>query len=301
MTKGVNMYTLPKNEYRISITSACNMKCIYCHNEGNTNISSLSKDDIDLLLKNSYDIGLKSVRITGGEPTLHKQLAEICDLIKNKYHLQVGLNTNAIEKDKIVYLAKKKLIDRIVVGIDYFDAIVSKNSPIGEKSTKILSNILEIKKYCPDTAISCVYDGNLDNIDKMVNWALTNHIRIKILEIVGKEFAEASTKVYIDMRDYISKKYNLDLQTSEKYYYQLQGFINGERVVSFFHSIHRLHQCDLCKKMHIRITSDGKFNGCMFLNYKRTDFRIGNVRQNILDYFEYHFNIKSKSIEKEIN
>ena len=29
------MLQLPKNEYRISITSGCNMKCVYCHNEGN--------------------------------------------------------------------------------------------------------------------------------------------------------------------------------------------------------------------------------------------------------------------------
>ena len=40
------MLQLPKNEYRISITSGCNMKCVYCHNEGNKVINELSKDDI---------------------------------------------------------------------------------------------------------------------------------------------------------------------------------------------------------------------------------------------------------------
>lgn len=35
---------LAKNELRISITAACNMKCVYCHNEGNTKMAILTKE-----------------------------------------------------------------------------------------------------------------------------------------------------------------------------------------------------------------------------------------------------------------
>lgn len=62
---------IPNNEYRISITSKCNMKCIYCHNEGNEHRSELSIDDIRTLINNSYGFNLHSIRLTGGEPLIH--------------------------------------------------------------------------------------------------------------------------------------------------------------------------------------------------------------------------------------
>lgn len=40
---------LAKNELRISITAACNMKCVYCHNEGNTKWQCLQKNKLEKL------------------------------------------------------------------------------------------------------------------------------------------------------------------------------------------------------------------------------------------------------------
>ena len=101
------MLQLPKNEYRISITSGCNMKCVYCHNEGNHVINQLSKDDIEELIKNSYDLNLEQVRITGGEPLIHKEIFDICEMLSEKYHLKVGINTNIIEIEKLMYMIQK--------------------------------------------------------------------------------------------------------------------------------------------------------------------------------------------------
>ena len=123
------MLQLPKNEYRISITSGCNMKCVYCHNEGNHVINQLSKDDIEELIKNSYDLQLEQVRITGGEPLIHKDILEIVQMLAEKYHLKVGINTNIIEIEKLMYMIEKGWIYRVVAGIDYFDAPISKQSP----------------------------------------------------------------------------------------------------------------------------------------------------------------------------
>ena len=81
----MSLLQLPKNEYRISITSSCNMKCIYCHNEGNCTHSQLSKDQIESLIVNSYDLGLEQVRITGGEPLIHKDIYDILENTETWY------------------------------------------------------------------------------------------------------------------------------------------------------------------------------------------------------------------------
>lgn len=55
---------IPRNQYRMSIISSCNMKCVYCHNEGNNSISMLKIEDIEKIIKDSLDYGLKAIRLT---------------------------------------------------------------------------------------------------------------------------------------------------------------------------------------------------------------------------------------------
>ena len=55
---------IPRNQYRMSIISSCNMKCTYCHNEGNKTISMLKIEDIEKIIKDSLDYKLKAIRLT---------------------------------------------------------------------------------------------------------------------------------------------------------------------------------------------------------------------------------------------
>ena len=120
--------SLPKNEFRISIISSCNMKCIYCHNEGNKHTNMLTIDEIKKIMDNSYDLGMTSVRLTGGEPLIHPQIFEICKMLSEEYKLKVGINTNCIEYEKLLYMIDNGWIDRVIVGLDYYDNKISKNS-----------------------------------------------------------------------------------------------------------------------------------------------------------------------------
>lgn len=273
------MMTLPKNEFRISITSACNMKCIYCHNEGNKAICSLTKKEIEELIKSAKGLGLEKVRITGGEPLIHPEIEEICKMLKTEYNLKVGINSNIIEIEKLLKMIESGYIDRVVVGLDYIDGKISKQSPIGKSSKEILEGILEIKKRNCNVTISTVYNGNYNNTYKILKWGIENGIRVKILEEVKNEIAETSTKSYIDVRDKLIKDFNLE--TDKDIYNQVQGYKNGINVVSFFHSHCRLRECDLCKKMHLRITSKGTLKQCLHYQLNDVKYQDGDILENI--------------------
>ena len=70
----VKTLEIPRNQYRMSIISSCNMKCVYCHNEGNNEISMLKLEDIESnatkgdkhkkIIKDSKEYGLKAIRLT---------------------------------------------------------------------------------------------------------------------------------------------------------------------------------------------------------------------------------------------
>lgn len=276
------MLQLPKNEFRISITSGCNMKCVYCHNEGNKVISQLSKDDIENLIKSSYDLGLEQVRITGGEPLIHKEIYDICQMLTEKYHLKVGINTNIIEIDKLMYMIEKGWIYRVVVGIDYFDGEISKQSPVGISSKQALANVLRVKESGVNVTISTVFNGDYENLYNLVNWCKEHKIRIKILEEVDSEVALAPHSEYLIMKDRIYRDFDLRPMFDEKFREWHGVDEDGFTAVTFFHSHCRIRECDVCKKMHLRVTSCGGLKQCIQSGEQDIDYRDGDIRDNII-------------------
>jgi cyclic pyranopterin phosphate synthase len=274
------------------------MKCIYCHNEGNCTHSQLSKEQIESLIVNSYDLGLEQVRITGGEPLIHKDIYDICEMLADKYNLKVGINTNLIEIDKMMYMIEKGWIFRVVVGLDYFDSDISKNSPVGKSSKEILANVLKVKKTGVKTSIATVYNGDYDNLYKLTDWCIKNNIKIKILEEVKDEIADSSSPDYVAMRDKIIEDFNLEKKYDDVLK-EWHGYKGDKIAVSFFHSHCRLNECDVCRDMHLRVTSNGKFKQCIQTSEYDVDIFDGDIRENIIKALTNNTNSKIQDQRKE--
>lgn len=262
---------IPKNEIRVSVTSACNMRCVYCHNEGNKTINKLSVEEFERILNSFLRFGLKSVRLTGGEPLVHSEIKNFCKIAK-KYGLKVGINTNLIEFDKLCDLVKESLVDRVVVGIDFAKGKISKQSPVGCASGTILDRIVKLKNMGIDVTIATVYNGDIENIEELFCFALNNDIRIKILETVLGTNDEKIHNEYFKMRNFLVQKYHLKLSTSEKYYNQMQGYIGDKRVASFLHSLHYNKECHFCKNLPLRISSNKIPHYCLFSPLENINF-----------------------------
>lgn len=276
------MKEIPRNCYRMSIISSCNMKCNYCHNEGNTKVDMLTKDDIEKIVKDSEGFGLKEIRLTGGEPLIHPQIFDICKMLSEKYKLKISLNTNCIEIDKILYMIDKGWIDRVVVGLDYFDKPVSKDSKIGLSSAQILKNIISIRDKGCNVSISSVYTGDIENKIKMIEWAIKNNIRIKVLEIVKDEKEDSTSKAFLNLESNIKKQFNLKYESDQ--YNEVNGFLDNKRVITFFHSHCRIRECDICKEIHLRITASGKMKQCMYHDEDDIDTKSDDFRENLYNY-----------------
>lgn len=274
------MLTLPRNELRISITSACNMKCTYCHNEGNLQINFLTKNEIENLVIAADKFNLKSVRITGGEPLIHPEIEEICKTLSEKYNLKVSINTNGIEIEKLLNLIDLGYVKRVVIGLDYFDAPISKDSCIGVPSQKILENILEIKKRSCNVSVSTVYNNNYVNLRKIFNWCFNNKIRLKILETVNTEKSDTPTSEYISMRDRLIEEFELGTFIDPKYN-EVNATYNDFVVASFFHSHCRIDECNVCKNLHLRVTANGFLKQCLFSSKNDICIKNGNLEECI--------------------
>lgn len=102
-------------------TGGCNFRCPYCHNRDlvmpPADVLAYSLDEIFEHLKNKKKV-LDGVCITGGEPTLHKDLPEFIKQIRDM-GLLVKLDSNGTNPDMLSSLINKGLIDYVAMDIKH--------------------------------------------------------------------------------------------------------------------------------------------------------------------------------------
>ncbi|MBQ9734364.1 MAG: anaerobic ribonucleoside-triphosphate reductase activating protein [Clostridia bacterium] len=100
-------------------TGGCNFKCPFCHNSplvlDFNNLPTLTEDDIFSYLKKRQGI-LDGVCVSGGEPTLQKDLPEFIEKIKALGY-SVKLDTNGTNPELIKTLNENKLVDYFAMDI----------------------------------------------------------------------------------------------------------------------------------------------------------------------------------------
>lgn len=255
---------IPSGDIRISITDSCNMNCFYCHNEGQSQKNNeLTVDQITYLVENSLKYGVNKVRITGGEPLIHKDIYEILSVLRTYPQiLNLGINTNAYEKEKLIHIAQNKLVDQIVVGIDCFSGSVSKYSSVGPSPKEVLETVLFIRNnYDVKIEIDSVLAKNQNQTFQLVEWAINNGVLIKVLEMTTDDFKK---EIFDDFIDLCKRIYNLslgkDIILNELYLFDKK---TNEKKIIFYHSHCCRRDCGSCKYMHLRVSANGFSKPCL--------------------------------------
>jgi len=135
-------------------TIGCNFRCPFCHNKDLVSLKSFKKAKLKVVSEDYFfeflekrKKTLDGVCITGGEPTIWKDLADFCKKIKD-LGLEVKLDTNGSNPKMLKELVEKKLVDFIAMDIktvfeDYSKAIKVKLPAPIESIKLILQSGLE--------------------------------------------------------------------------------------------------------------------------------------------------------------
>lgn len=110
---------------RLSITDLCNFRCNYClpqGYQGKAKPDELSLSEIEVLVKVFAKLGTRKIRITGGEPTLRKDLPEIIQICKQQTGIEhVALTTNGFHLERLFARYRAAGLDQLNISIDSFD------------------------------------------------------------------------------------------------------------------------------------------------------------------------------------
>lgn len=107
---------------RLSLTSFCNFRCVYCLPNGYQscgNKSVLSSEEIRRLVEAFAELGITKVRLTGGEPTVRRDIVEIVGCVCSSPGVQkVGMTTNGYRLTHIVEDLRRAGLSSLNVSVD---------------------------------------------------------------------------------------------------------------------------------------------------------------------------------------
>jgi cyclic pyranopterin phosphate synthase len=119
----LDRYQRPLTSLRVSVTDRCNMRCRYCMPEDEyvwlPRSSILSFEELDRLIGILVGLGVRRVRLTGGEPLLRRDLPSLVTMLAARPALgEIALTTNGLLLARGAAELRKAGLTRVTVSLD---------------------------------------------------------------------------------------------------------------------------------------------------------------------------------------
>mgnify|MGYP000380109814 FL=1 len=258
---------------RVSVTDRCDFRCTYCMSEDMEFLPKkdvLSLEELDRLCNTFIDLGVKKLRITGGEPLVRKNIMQLFSNLGKKLGQgleELTLTTNGSQLDRYAKDLFDNGVRRINVSLDSLEKKKFKKITRNGDLDKVINGIMVAKKTGLKIKINTVaLKGINDNeILNLVNWCGENKFSLTFIEVMPMgEIGEKRADQYMpltEVKSLIQTKYSLtedSLRTGGPARYvhchetdQKIGFITP----------HTHNFCELCNR--VRITCTGEMYMCL--------------------------------------
>ena len=260
---------------RISITQRCNLDCIYCHKEGifEDSTEEMTPDEIKRVIGILAKHGVKKVKITGGEPLLRSDAADIVGGISGLGIEDISMTTNGTLLSEYAGQLKESGLKRINVSLDTLKPEVFREITKGGNLDRVTEGIeaaIEAGLYPVKLNVVAMKGINDKEIRELLDHYPTEGVVLQLIELmdVGNEVFD---KYYYSLDD-IEKEFEANasdvrvrrfMQGRKKY------TLNGSQV-EVIRPMHNTNFCAHCTR--IRITADGKFKPCLMRSDNSVDF-----------------------------
>lgn len=280
---------------RISLTDNCNFRCFYCMPEEEYDFTPASRlmqvDEIVALAKTFVDLGVNKIRLTGGEPLVRKDAAEIIEAL-SQLPVTLTITTNGTRLHEYVDVLQKANISSLNISLDTLQPEKFQLITRRDQFKTVYDNIqLMISKNFHVKINVVVMKGLNDvEINNFIEWTKDTPVHVRFIEFMpfsGNRWTSNKVFTLQQILKVIEEKYsytplkNKKNDTAKKY--MVPGHAGTFAIISTMSE----NFCGDCNRM--RLTADGKMKNCLFSN-EETDllsaFRSGEdvvplIHQNI--------------------
>jgi molybdenum cofactor biosynthesis enzyme MoaA len=272
-----NEFIPGRGDLRISLTSACNLRCSYCHNEGQEAPwlqakTSTMLGNIEKLLEIAGRHGVKSVKFSGGDPGVYPGFFMLMDAIAIWRDRYPGIEKWGICTNGGPFLASKKFealvasrLDNISIGIDSVEpGEPSKpSSPVGVSGKTLIDEfVVPLLRQWNGRSVKfdTVFTGDKQRVLNVIRAATRLGINVSVIEINGvMGTVHAKRSKFLELITETAQEYRLQPRLyeplNEIYLYDEQD----NTPIKFYQDHCRDLDCGNCRKMHLRVspTADG--------------------------------------------
>jgi cyclic pyranopterin phosphate synthase len=118
----IDRYGRVHSDLRISVTDRCNLRCVYCMSEeGMTFLPRaelLTFEEMARIARVAHDLGVTSIRLTGGEPLVRKGLPELVSQLSAIGFDDLSLTTNGMQLAAVAQTLVKAGLTRVNISCD---------------------------------------------------------------------------------------------------------------------------------------------------------------------------------------
>ncbi|MEQ1637846.1 MAG: GTP 3',8-cyclase MoaA [Methylococcales bacterium] len=258
---------------RISITDRCDFRCVYCMSEVMTFLPReqiLTLEELYILAEAFAELGVKKIRITGGEPLVRKGVLGLLEKIAAIETLnEVVLTTNGSHLAEMAASLKSAGVKRINISLDTLDADKFKQITRTGDLAQVLKGIHTAKALgFEQLKLNAVIlkQRNHDEVCALVQFAIDNQLDISFIEEMplGQVSEHSRSESYYPshlIRQDLAEKYQL-IESTQKTggpsnYYQVAA---SHTKVGFI-SPHSENFCSSCNR--VRLTVEGRLLLCL--------------------------------------
>ncbi|KAG8039189.1 hypothetical protein G9C98_003496 [Cotesia typhae] len=259
---------------RISLTEKCNLRCLYCMPAEGVKLTKndkiLTTDEIMRLARLFVKNGVKKIRLTGGEPTVRRDIVDIVAQLKSIKDLEsVGMTTNGLTLTRQLPALQRAGLDALNISLDSLRKDRFEKFTRRQGFNRVLASIdLAVQLEYNPVKINCVMmrGFNDDELIDFVKLTKDRPIDVRFIEYMpfsGNNWDEVKMLSFEEMKSIIKKEFSdfQQLETppnSTSKAYCVPGFVGQ---VGFITSMSQ-HFCYSCNRL--RITADGNIKVCLF-------------------------------------
>ena len=294
---------------RISVTDRCNFRCLYCMPEAGLawlpKSDILSYEEISDVVRQLAPLGLRRLRITGGEPTIRPNLNELVAMLREIPGIEdIALSTNGVRLPQIAGLLRQSGLDRVNMSVDSLRPdriakIARRNlgfDPIGAAKAATRAGLDPVKINC------VVMRGiNDDEIADLARLTLENPWHVRFIELMPVGELRDLTYEHIVPSDEVLGRI-AELGALEPVsgpargngpakYHRLAGAAGTVGIITPMTHTY----CASCNR--VRLTADGRLRTCLFGDHEvdlRTPLRAG---ESVVPHFRAALANKPKEHE----
>ena len=175
---------------RLSVTDRCDLRCFYCLPKGFKDFEEpdewLSFVEIERVIKTFGELGVRRIRITGGEPLVRKNVSDLAQRLSLLPGIEdLSLSTNAVQLKRYANQLRHANISRLNVSLDSLNPQRFKAITNGGKLEKVIDGLMAARAagFSPIKINTVLMQGiNDDEAEDLVAFCIEHGFTLRFIE-----------------------------------------------------------------------------------------------------------------------